>query len=244
MHPFSDGSQAPGAVIAGVQAGHDRQQRLRGTDVTGSLFAADVLFAGLKRQPQRLVTFGIHGDADQPTRHIALEAVAGGEEGGVRPTVAERYAETLRRADDDIRVELARRLEQGQGEQIGSDHRQCTLAVRLGNGLGIVVNLTGTGGVLQQHPETIQCVEIALMMTHYHLQTERCGAGAYHIDGLRMAVLRDKESFAFRFRHAPTQGHRFRRCGRLIQQRGVGNLHAGQAHNHGLEVKQGFKPSL
>ena len=40
-----------GAVIDRVHRGDDRQQHLRGADVGGRLFAADMLLAGLQRQP-------------------------------------------------------------------------------------------------------------------------------------------------------------------------------------------------
>ena len=40
-----------GTVIAGVHGGDHRQQHLRGADIAGGLVAADVLLAGLQRQP-------------------------------------------------------------------------------------------------------------------------------------------------------------------------------------------------
>ena len=43
-----DGFEAFGAVIDGVHAGHDGEEDLRGADVGGGFFAADVLFAGLE----------------------------------------------------------------------------------------------------------------------------------------------------------------------------------------------------
>ena len=53
MHPAGDRRQAGGAVVAGIHRGHDGQQDLGGADVAGGLVAADVLFAGLQRQPVR-----------------------------------------------------------------------------------------------------------------------------------------------------------------------------------------------
>ena len=49
--PAGRSGQPVGAVIARVHRGHHRQQHLRGADVAGRLVAADVLLAGLQRQP-------------------------------------------------------------------------------------------------------------------------------------------------------------------------------------------------
>ena len=51
MHGAGDMRQPFGAVIDRVHRGDHRQQHLRGADVGGGLFAADMLLAGLQRQP-------------------------------------------------------------------------------------------------------------------------------------------------------------------------------------------------
>ena len=92
---------------------HVRQQRLRGADVAGGLFAADVLLAGLQGQAQRGPATRVLGDAHDAAGHVAFEGVAGGEERGVRSAVAQRHAKTLGAADGDVRAEFARRLAAG-----------------------------------------------------------------------------------------------------------------------------------
>jgi hypothetical protein len=52
MNPLRDFFQTFRPVINGIHRSHVRQQRLRGAEVAGGLFAADVLLAGLERQTQ------------------------------------------------------------------------------------------------------------------------------------------------------------------------------------------------
>ena len=51
VDPAGDRRQAVGAVVAGVHGGHHGQQHLGGADVRSRLIPADVLFAGLQREP-------------------------------------------------------------------------------------------------------------------------------------------------------------------------------------------------
>ena len=63
------------AVIDRVHRGHHRQQHLRGADVRGRLLAADMLLAGLQRQPVGRLPARIDRHADDPAGHRALERV-------------------------------------------------------------------------------------------------------------------------------------------------------------------------
>ena len=63
-----------GAVVDGVHDGHDGEQHLRGADVGGRLLAADVLLAGLQREPVGRAALGVDRDADQPAGQVPLEA--------------------------------------------------------------------------------------------------------------------------------------------------------------------------
>mmetsp|Transcript_10811 Transcript_10811/g.35494 ORF Transcript_10811/g.35494 Transcript_10811/m.35494 type:complete len:357 (-) Transcript_10811:963-2033(-) len=107
------------AVVDGVHRRHVGEERLCRADVRGGFVAADVLLARLHRHAERGVAHRVDGDADDAPRHEALVLVRAGEEGGVRPAKAHRHAEALRRPDRDVRVELSRRLEHRQREQIG-----------------------------------------------------------------------------------------------------------------------------
>ena len=58
--------QPVGAVVAGVHRGDHRQQHLRGADVAGGLVPADVLLAGLQREPVGRGAVGVQRHPDQP----------------------------------------------------------------------------------------------------------------------------------------------------------------------------------
>ena len=51
VHLFGDGPQPVRAVVDGVERGRHGQQHLRGADVRRGPVAANVLLAGLQRQP-------------------------------------------------------------------------------------------------------------------------------------------------------------------------------------------------
>ena len=55
---------------------------------------------------------------------------------------------------------------------------------------------------------------------------------------------RHREHVGFRLADGVRHRHRLGRRGRLIQQRGVGDLHAGQLADHRLEIQQRFQPAL
>ena len=54
----------------------------------------------------------------------------------------------------------------------------------------------------------------------------------------------DEERFCLRLRGALGQRHRFGRGGRLVEQRGVGDVEPGEIADHGLEVEQRLQPAL
>ena len=54
----------------------------------------------------------------------------------------------------------------------------------------------------------------------------------------------DEERFGLRLRGALGQRHRFRRRGRLVEQRSVGDVEPGQVADHGLEIEQRLQPAL
>src|SRR5262245_55997770 len=121
MHALSNFEQTIRTVIAGVHGGHVGEQSLGSTDVAGGFFAANMLLASLKRKAQCRSSARIFGDADNSAGHVAFESVARGEEGSVRPTIAERDAETLGAADSDVGAEFTGWLEQCKGEKVGGD---------------------------------------------------------------------------------------------------------------------------
>ena len=67
-HALCDALEALGTVVDGKHAGQHGWQHLRGTNVGGGFFAANVLLAGLQRQPVGRVAMGVDADADQAAR--------------------------------------------------------------------------------------------------------------------------------------------------------------------------------
>jgi hypothetical protein len=70
-----------------------------------------VLLARLQREAERRPAVRILRHADETARHRARVGLVGGEEGRVRSAQPHRHAEALRRADGDVRAELAWRNE-------------------------------------------------------------------------------------------------------------------------------------
>ncbi len=249
VHAFGDGAQAVGAVVHGVHAGDVGEQDLGGADVARRLLAADVLLAGLQREPERGTPGGVDRDPDEPAREVALVLLARREEAGVRPAVAHGHAEALRRPDDDVGAPLPRRREQHERQEVGGDRDQRALRVQVRHELAVVTDATGGARVLQQHPEHPLAGEIADLQgggrhADHHVDPERFGPGAHDVDRLRVALGVDEERVA-RLRVHPLQhGHRLGRRGRFVEQRRVGEVHGGEVAHHGLEVEQRLEASL
>ena len=243
MHAPGDAHQALGAVVDGVHRSHHRQQHLRGADVGGRLLAADVLLAGLQGEAVGRLAGRVHRHADQPARHRALECIAAGHEAGMRAAEAERHAEALGVADHDVGAPFARCLDQGEGEQVAGDRDQAAARVHgLGQG-GVIVDAAEGVGVLQQHAEAVHAGGVG-GRAHLQLDAQAVGARAHHFQRLRMHVVGDVEQVGLRLGRALGQGHGFGRGGGLVQQRGVGDVHAGQVGAHLLEVDQRLHAAL
>ena len=244
MHALRDRLQSLRAMIDRIHARHIGQQDLRGTHIGSRLLAADMLFARLQREAVCLVAMAVDRHANHAARHQALVGIPGRQVSGMRAAVAERHAEALRRADRDVGAEFARRRQHGEREQVGRHHDQRVLGMRLGHGVGVVMQLAIQRRILQQHAEAFQLIEARAMVAHHHLDADRRGARAHDIDGLRKTVLRHEESLALALRQPLAERHRFRRGGRFVQQGCIGDFHAGQVRHHGLEIQQCLQPAL
>ena len=130
MNAFGDRAQAVRSVINRIHRGDDGEKHLRRADVARRFVAADVLLARLQREAISRPSGGIVRNADQSSRHVAFVLIARRKIGGVRSAEAERNAETLRAADGDIGAEFARRLQQGERENIGRDDDERAGVVR------------------------------------------------------------------------------------------------------------------
>ena len=81
--------------------------------------------------------------ADDAARRLPHVLLARREERRVRAAVAERHAEALRVADDDVGAHLAGRREQRQAQQIGADRDQHAGRVRARDEVAQIVHAPG-----------------------------------------------------------------------------------------------------
>ena len=247
-HTLRNAGQALRAVVDGVHAGHHGRQNLRGADVGGGFFAADVLLAGLQRQPVGRVAVDIDAHAHQPSGHGAFVVFAAGQVSGMRATTTHGHTKALRVADHNVSAHFARGFEQGQRQHIGGQNQRRLLAVDLvGRGLPIGQS-AAAGGVLVDGGKVVvlrDCVLPFLAgVDQLDRDVQRRGAGLDHGNGLRVAVASHDAHIAFGFDAAPRQRHGLSRGGGFIEHRGVRHRHAGQVADHGLEVDQRFHAPL
>ena len=253
-HPLGNALQALRAVVHGVHAGHHRGQHLRGANVAGGFFAANVLFAGLQCQAVSRVAVCIHTHTHQAAWQRALVLVTAGHEGRVRAARAHRHAKALGGTDHDVgpvdaaTVPFARRFEQGQREQISGHDVGGVLGVCFDGVPGVLAQSAGGRGVLLQHGEIVvavqQLVPMRFAFGQHHLDAQRLCARADHLDGLRVGIARDDEAVALGLDRALGQRHGLGCRRGFVQHGGIGDGHAGQVADHGLEVHQRFHAAL
>src|SRR5471030_1224271 len=244
VHALGDLQQALRAVVDGVHRRHHGQQHLRGADVGGGFFAADVLLAGLQRQTIRGVALRVDGDADQAAGHAAFEFVAGGQVAGVRATETERHAEALAVADDDVGAPFARWREHGQRQQVGGDDDHRALGLDGGHVGRVVAHHAVDARVLQQHAEAVADAGQFIRVEGAYFDAERLGARFDHFARLRQHVVGHVEHLRLRFTDALDQRHRFGGGGAFVEHRRVGDAHAGQVGDGLLEVQDRFEAAL
>ena len=105
MHAARDMRQPLGAVIDRIHRGDHRQQHLRGADVGGRLFAADMLLAGLQREP-----IGRRCRANPPTgRRCGRAASASAHRAPPYRPRAVRHSPSARQSAVPIRSRYRRR---------------------------------------------------------------------------------------------------------------------------------------
>ncbi len=116
MSTARNGAQPFCAMIDRIKRGHISQQSLRGTDVRGRFFAANVLLASLHCHAQCWVTFSVNRHADHAAGHSAFVRFTRGHKGGVWAAITHRDTETLSRANHDIRAHFTCWFQQGAGQ--------------------------------------------------------------------------------------------------------------------------------
>ena len=131
------------AVEDGVQAGDVCQQNLRSTDIRVRFLAADMLLASLHRHAQRGVTGGIFRYANNAARHGTFKFIFRAKECRVRSAVAHRHAETLGRAEYNIRTLFARSRQQHQRHKISGNADHHFAGFQLGNQCAVIMHFAG-----------------------------------------------------------------------------------------------------
>jgi hypothetical protein len=163
----------------------------------------------------------------------------------VRATEAQRHAEALGAADGHVGAELARRGQQGQGQQVGGHGHQGVGGVEALGQCAVVEHVTVARRVLQQGAEERRHVAQFTLVADHHLDAQRLGTGAQHVEGLRVAVHGGEELVAaLVLAQALAEGHGFGGGGGFVEQRGVGDRQAGEVADQGLEVQQRFETAL
>ena len=243
LHSLGNGAQPIGPMVDRVEAGNIGQQYLRGTDIRVSLLPADMLLAGLQGHAQRLLAAAVHRHTNDAPRHGPLVFIPGGKEGCMRPTVAHGHAKSLGRTEHHVGAQLTRRSQQHHAQWISRHTGQPLLCLNLGNQRLQVADLAPGGGVLEQRSEYLVLPQLTDVIDN-QLKAKGFGTGTHHRDGLRVAILVNEEAVAFAPGYPAGQGHGLCGGGGFVQQRGVGQLHAGQIQRHLLKIQQGFQPTL
>ena len=161
----------------------------------------------------------------------------------MRAAEAHRHAEALRRTERDVGAHGAWALEQHQRHEVAGDRDHGAPGLELGDRCGEVDDLAARVRVLQQRAEAVVAAGLGGLAVN-ELVAEVMGAGAHHVDGLREAGLVDEEHVRLRLRHPARHRHRLGGGGGFVEQRGVGELQAGEVDHHLLVVQQGFEAAL
>ncbi|CAG7456097.1 hypothetical protein PICSAR144_03483 [Mycobacterium avium subsp. paratuberculosis] len=244
VHAACDRGQPLSAVVAGVHGGHHRQQHLRGADVAGRLVAADVLLAGLQRQPVGRRTVGVQRDTDQPARQLPGVVGVHRQVSRVRAAESHWHTESLGGAEGHVGADLAGRGDQGQGQQVGAERHQRAALVRLRHQGGPIGDRAAGAGQLGDDAEEVAVGQPVAQVGGDDLDAQRPGPGGHDGRGLGEHVGVHRQPVGLAARCAAHQRHRLGSRGALVEHRGVGDLEAGQIGHHGLEVQQRLQPAL
>ena len=111
-------------------------------------------------------------------------------------------------------------------------------------GRAVVAQRAAAPRILHEHAEARPSDGRSVRVADDDLDAERLGARPHDVDRLRMAVGVDEEHVAGLRVEAVQHRHRLGRGGALVEQRRVGEVHAGEVRDHRLEVEQRFEPAL
>ena len=161
----------------------------------------------------------------------------------MRSAEADRYAEALRRAHDDVGPPFAGRCQQRQRKKIGGgDDVPAARPDRRGE-RAIVAHVAVRTGTLQQHAERVGHRHV-VRATVRHVDAQRRRARADDVDRLRKHIIGDEKTRALARADPPHQRHRFGGGRGFVEHRCVGDRHAGQIANHRLKVDERLESPL
>ena len=255
VHLGCDLAQASRAVPDGVEARHDGQQGLGGTDVRGRLVATNVLLAGLQCQAVRRGALGVLGHAHEAARHLALQGIDAGHEAGVRAAEEQRHTETLGRAHRDVGTQRARGGHQNLGQQVGGDGNQRPGLLRSGDQAAQVTDPAGGSRVGDHHtdqrgvPGSGGEIGGGGVLKIDDLDRDACSLRACLGDGdgllVEGGVHQHHTTLLGGLGVAP--GHELHSLGDgggFVQQGRARDRQAGEVLHHGLEVQQSLQAPL
>ena len=167
----------------------------------------------------------------------------------MRTSVAHRNAEPLAVADDHVRTHRTGRLDESTGQQIRGHHDPNLHRVGLGDRVGQRLDPALVVRVLDEQTEGGLVESEIGVRTLFDVDAEVGRTGPEHGPRLREHPVGHDEPV-----HAglgglaapgiEQHGHGLRRGGRLVEQAGIGQLHARQLANHRLEIQQRLQTPL
>ena len=232
-----------GTVVDGVHGCDIGQQRLGGADVRGGLFAADVLFAGLQGQAVAGLAVSVLRHTHQAAGDLPLELFGHGHEAGVRTAEEQRNAEALSRADGNVGTLLGGGAQHRQSKEVTREGDHCGTLLGTSYGVGEVAHGTRGARLRTDDAEHVFADQALGQVSDLHLEVHGLGAGADDRDGLRVQFGVENNRGAL-FVGSAHEQHGLCDRGGFVQQRGVGDVEAGEVLNHLLEVEQTLEPAL
>mmetsp|Transcript_49430 Transcript_49430/g.137383 ORF Transcript_49430/g.137383 Transcript_49430/m.137383 type:complete len:386 (-) Transcript_49430:331-1488(-) len=247
MHALGYLLQAICPVVHRVHGCHVCQENLRGADVGRRLVKADVLLARLQGEPVGRVAEPVHRFADDAAGHPAHLLLGGREVGRRRPAEPHRHPKPLHRADDDVRPKLAGRLGDDESQGVRRhDEVRPVLVECLPKAREVLQQAAGVGVLHERTAELRHGGKvIAVVVADDELHTEVLGACPQHVDRLGVHFVTHEELVLGLRVHGPGNHCHGLRCrGALVEQGGIGDLHAGQLADERLEVHQRLQAAL
>mmetsp|Transcript_69105 Transcript_69105/g.205649 ORF Transcript_69105/g.205649 Transcript_69105/m.205649 type:complete len:362 (-) Transcript_69105:317-1402(-) len=247
MDAPGDVLEAVGPVVHGVHAGHVCEQHLRGADVRCCLVEADVLLPRLQREPVSRVPQAVHGLSDDAAGHPANLLLAGRKEGRRRAAKPHGHTEPLHRTHHDVCPKLTGRLGNDERQRVCGDNEVRPVLVQRLPKPSEVLQPTGRVRVLYERPaELCHCRKVgAVMVANNQLHAKVVGTGLHDRNGLRMHLVTHEELvLLLRVHGARDHRHGLGGGRALVQQGGVGHLHARQLGHKRLVVHQRLQAAL